>query len=203
MKFVSSSLLAAALLLSATFSSSRSALAQSAPAPSTTWTLDSNHTQSNFVVKHLTITNVRGAISNVKGTVVWDPRNPSKSSVEAVLDATTIDTQSAYRDKDLKGADWFNVEKYPTLTFKSTSVQRVGKGLKIAGTLSMAGVTRPVVLDATEPTAPQKGMQGGLVSALEAKTTVKRSEFNIGSKYPNAVVSDDIQITIDVEMDQK
>ena len=203
MKLLHTSLLATGLLLSTSFSSVHSAAAQAATAPSTTWTLDPNHTQSSFVVKHLSITNVRGAISNVKGTVVWDPKNLAKSSVEAVLDATTIDTQSAYRDKDLKGADWFNVEKYPTLTFKSTSVQRAGKGLKIAGTLTMAGVSKAVVLDAAEPTAPQKGMQDGLVSALEATTTVKRSEFNIGAKYPNAVVSDDIQITIDVEMDQK
>lgn len=193
MKIMYSSVLAAGLLL----------FGANAQAQSSAWVIDSNHTQATFVVKHLTITNVRGAISNVKGSVNWDPKDPSKDSVEAVLDVTTIDTQSAYRDKDVKGADLFNVEKFPTMTFKSTSVKRAGKGLKVSGNLTLAGVTKPVVLDVTEPSAPQKGMQGGLVSGLEATTTIKRSDFGFGAKYPNAIVGDEIQITIDVEMDQK
>jgi polyisoprenoid-binding protein YceI len=172
-------------------------------AQSSTWTVDPNHSQATFVVKHMAVTNVRGAISNIKGTVTWNPKDPSKDSVEAVLDTTTIDTQSAYRDKDLKGADFFNIEKFPTMTFKSTSVKRAGKGLKIFGDLTLAGVTRPVILDATEPSAPQKGMQGGLLSGIEATTSIKRSDFAFAAKYPSAVVGDDIQITIDVEMDQK
>ena len=135
--------------------------------------------------------------------VLWNPKDPSANSVEVTLDMTTFNTQSAYRDKDVKGADWLNVDKFPTLTFKSTSVQRAGKGLKIAGNLTLAGVTKPVVLEATEPTPPVKGMQGGLATAVEAKTTLKRMDFNIGSKYPSAVVGDEVVLTIDVEMDQK
>ena len=193
MKFNRLSLLNAELLLSASILS----------AQSNRWTIDPNHTQTTFVVKHMMITNVHGAVGGAKGVVVWDQKDPSQDSVEVVLDATTLDTQSAYRDKDIKGPDWFNVDKYPTLTFKSTSVERAGNGLKIAGNLTIAGVTKPVVLDATEPTAPVKGMQGGLASAIEAKTTIKRTDFNFGSKYPNAMVGDEIQITIDVEMDRK
>jgi polyisoprenoid-binding protein YceI len=173
-------------------------------AQSSTWAVDPNHSQATFVVKHMSVTNVRGAISSIKGTVTWDPKDPTKNSVEAVLDTTTIDTQSAYRDKDLKGADFFNVEKLPTMTFKSTSVKRAGKGLKIFGNLTLAGVTKPVVLDATEPSAPQKNPQGGgLLSGIEATTSIKRTDFGFAAKYPSAVVGDDIQITIDVEMDQK
>jgi polyisoprenoid-binding protein YceI len=115
----------------------------------------------------------------------------------------TVDTQSAYRDKDVKGADFFNIERFPTMTFKSTSVKRAGKGLKIFGDLTLAGVTKPVILDATEPSVPQKGMQGGLLSGIEATTSIKRSNFAFAAKYPSAVVGDDIHITIDVEMDQK
>ncbi len=189
---ISFSVLAAALLF-----------APIALAQSSTWTIDPNHSQATFVVKHMAVTNVRGAISNIKGSITWDSKNPSKNSVEAVLDTTTIDTQSAYRDKDLKGADFFNIEKFPTMTFKSTSVKRAGKGLKIFGDLTLAGVMKPVVLDATEPSAPQKGMQGGLLSGIEATTSIKRSDFAFAAKYPSAVVGDDIQITIDVEMDQK
>ena len=189
---ISFSVLAAALLF-----------APIASAQSSTWTVDPNHSQATFVVKHMAVTNVRGAISNIKGTVTWDPKDPSKDSVEAVLDTTTVDTQSAYRDKDVKGADFFNVEKFPTMTFKSTSVKRAGKGLKIFGDLTLAGVTKPVVLESTEPSAPQKGMQGGLLSGIEATTSIKRSDFAFAAKYPSAVVGDDIHITIDVEMDQK
>jgi polyisoprenoid-binding protein YceI len=195
MKIIQLSVLAVGLLASAPF----------APAQSTTWSIDSNHSQATFVVKHMLVTNVRGSISSTKGTVNWDPKDPGKSSVEAVLETATLDTQSAYRDKDLKGADFFNVEKFPTLTFKSTSVKRVGNGLKIYGDLTLAGVTKPVVLDATEPSAPQKNPNpqvGGVLSGLEATTSIKRTDFNFAAKYPNAVVGDDIQITIDVDMDQ-
>src|SRR6201998_118845 len=173
-------------------------------AQSSTWSIDANHSQTTFVVKHMAVTNVRGAISNIKGSVTWNPIDASKDSVEAVLDTTTIDTQSAYRDKDLKSEAFFNIEKFPTMTFKSTSVKRAGKGLKIFGNLTLAGVTKPVVLDATEPSAPQKNPQGGgLRSGIEATTSIKRSDFGFATRYPSAVVGDDIQITIDVEMDQK
>jgi len=174
-----------------------------ASAQNTTWTIDPNHTQATFEVRHMSLSNVRGAISNVTGTVVWDPNDPSKDSVHAVLSANTIDSGSAYRDKDIKGVDFFNVEKFPTFTFKSTSVKAFGKGLKVTGDLTLAGVTRSVVLDVTGPATPQKGMQGGLVTGMQATTTIKRTDFNIGTKYPNAVVSDEVKITIDIEMGQK
>ena len=180
------------------------ALAPTVVAQSSTWTVDPNHSQATFVVKHMSVTNVRGAISNIKGTVIWDPKDPGKDSVQAVLDTTTIDTQSAYRDKDLKSAAFFNVEKFPTMTFNSTSVKHSGKGLKVFGTLTLAGVNKPVILDATEPSAPQKNPQGGgLLSGIEATTSIKRSDFGFAAKYPDAIVGDDIQITIDIEMDQK
>ncbi|QHN05444.1 polyisoprenoid-binding protein [Granulicella sp. WH15] len=168
-----------------------------------TWTIDPVHSQANFEVRHLSVTTVRGAITNVTGTVVWDPKDPSKDKVDAVLDATTVNSGNAYRDKDVRGETLFNIEKFPTLTFKSTSASRSGKGVKVTGELTLAGVTKTVVLDVVGPAAPQKGQQGGLVTGLEATTTIKRADFNFGSKYPNAVVSDEVKITLDVEMDQK
>ena len=77
------------------------------------------------------------------------------------------------------------------------------KGLEVTRDLTLGGVTRSVVLDVTGPATPQKGMQGGLVTGIEATTTVKRTDFNLGTKYPNAVVGDEVKLTIDVEMDQK
>ncbi len=151
----------------------------------------------------MSVTNVRGAITNIQGTVVWDPKDPSKDRVEAVLDTTTINSANALRDKDVKAEGLFNVEKFPTMKFKSTSVKPSGAGLKVVGDLTLAGVTKAVVLDVTGPSAPQKGLQGGIVTGIEAKTTIKRSDFNFGGKYPNAVISDEVKITIDIEMDQK
>jgi len=179
------------------------ASALSSHAQANTWSIDSNHTQATFEVRHLMVSNVRGAISNATGTVLWYPKDPTKDSVNAVLSATTLNSGSDYRDKDLKGADWFNVEKFPSIVFKSSSVNAVASGLKVAGELTLAGVTRSVVLDVTNPPTPQKGMQGGLVTGMEATTIIKRTDFNFGTKYPNAVVSDEVKITIDLEMDQK
>lgn len=168
-----------------------------------TWTIDPVHTQATFVIRHMSVSNVRGAISNVTGTVTWDPKDPSRDVVNATLDAGTVNTGSDLREKELKGTDFFNIAKYPTLTFKSTGVKKIGDKLKITGNLTLAGVTKTVTLDADQPSAPQKGLQGGLVSGLSASTTVKRSDFNFGSKFPNAVISDEVKITIDLEMVQK
>ncbi|WP_433971334.1 YceI family protein [Tunturiibacter lichenicola] len=179
------------------------ASALSAAGESNTWSIDPMHTQATFEARHLSMTNIRGGISKVTGTITWDAKDPSKDSVNAVLIPATINTGSDYRDQYLKGGDFFNVGKFPTLTFKSTSVAPSGTGLKVIGDLTLAGVTKSVVLDVTGPAAPQKGMEGGLVSGIEATTTIKRTDFNFGSKYPNAMVSDEVKITIDLEMAQK
>ncbi|HLJ86668.1 MAG TPA: YceI family protein [Candidatus Angelobacter sp.] len=178
-------------------------LAGSAVAQSSTWTIDPAHSEAHFEVRHMSVSNVRGSIGGVSGTVVWDPANPANDSVNATLDVTTIDSGNSYRDKDLKTDAFFNTDKFKTIVFKSTSVTPSGSGLKIAGTLTIAGVTRPVVLDSTAPAAPQKGLQGGLVTGIEATITIKRADFNIGGKYPSMVISDDVKITIDAEMDKK
>ena len=178
-------------------------LAVPAFAQNSTWTIDPVHTQATFQARHLSVANVRGAISNVTGTVTWDPSNPSRDSVVATLDVNTINTASDYRDKTIKGEDFFNVAKYPKMTFKSTSVQKSGNGYQVLGDLTLAGVTKQVTLNVDGPSAPQKGMQGETVSGLSATTSIKRADFNFGSKYPDGVLSDEIKITIDLEMDQK
>jgi polyisoprenoid-binding protein YceI len=171
----------------------------SAFAQSTTWTIDKNHSQVNFSVKHALVSTVRGSISGVTGTVVWDEKDPTKSSVEATMDATTVSTTTEARDKHLKSADFFNVEKYPTLTFKSTSVTGASGKLQVIGDLTLAGVTKSVTLDVDGPSAPQKGQGGKLVTGFSATGKLKRSDFNFGSKFGAAAISDDVQFTIDVE----
>lgn len=174
----------------------------SAFAQSSTWTIDKNHAETTFKIKHMGVSTVRGSISGVTGTIVWDEKEPSKSSVDVTIDATTVSTNNAMRDKDLKSDHYFNVEKFPTMTFKSTSVKRVNGKLQVVGDLTLAGVTRSVTLDVDGPTAPQKGMGGKSVIGLSATTTVKRSDFDFAPKTPTMVLGDEVGVTIDVEADQ-
>ena len=103
----------------------------------------------------------------------------------------------------LLGTDFFNVWKYRRITFRSTSVKKSNTGYEVFGDLTIAGVTRSVVLEAENPAPPQKDMEGETVTGLSATTTIKRSDFNFGTKYPDRVVSDEIKIMIDLELNQK
>jgi len=140
----------------------------SALAQSSTWTIDPNHSQVNFGIKHLQVSTVRGSISGVTGNVIWDEKNPSKSSVEATINTTTVTTNNEKRDAHLKSPDFFNVEKFPTMTFKSTAVTSANGKLQVVGDLTLTGVTKSVTLDVDGPTPPQKGMGGKLVTGFSA-----------------------------------
>jgi polyisoprenoid-binding protein YceI len=179
-----------------------SMLAVPAVAQNRTWTIDPVHTQATFQARHLSITTIRGSISNVAGTVEWAPNDPSHDSVVATLDVKTVNTANDYRDKTLKGEDFFNASKYPRIIFKSTSVKKSAGGYEVFGNLTIAGVTKPVILEAENPAAPQKGMEGETVTGLSATTTIKRRDFNFGATYPITLVSDEIKITIDLELHQ-
>jgi polyisoprenoid-binding protein YceI len=177
--------------------------ATTAFAQTSSWTIDKNHTQVDFQIRHAAVSNVRGSIGNVTGTVIWDEKDLSKASVNATIDTTTVTTNNEARDKHLKSPDFFNVEKFPTMTFKSTSVARADGKLKVIGDLTLAGVTKSVTLDVDGPSAPVKGMQGGLVTGFSATGTIKRSDFGFGSKFGEPVLGDEVKFTIDVEADQK
>lgn len=174
----------------------------SAFAQNSIWTIDTNHAQADFQIRHMGVSTVRGSISGVKGTIVWDANDLSKSSVEATIDTNTVSTNNTYRDQDLKSANFFDVAKYPTMTFKSTSVRRANGKLQVMGDLTLTGVTKNVTLEVDGPVGPQKGMGGKTVIGLSATGVVKRSDFNFGSKYGSAMLGDDVQLTIDVEADQ-
>ncbi len=171
----------------------------SAFAQSSSWTIDKNHSQVNFAIKHAMVSTVRGSISGVTETVVWDDKDPTKSSVEATITSATVTTNNEARDKHLKSPDFFDVEKYPTLTFKSTSVSSVGGKLQVVGDLTLTGLTKSVTLTVDGPTAPVKGQGGKLVTGFSATGTLKRTDFNFGSKFGAAALGDDVQFTIDVE----
>jgi len=171
----------------------------SAFAQSSSWTIDPNHSQVNFAIKHIQVSTVRGSISGVTGTVVWDEKNLSNSSVQATINTATVTTNNEKRDGHLKSPDFFNVEKFPTMTFKSTAVTGTPGKLQVVGDLTLAGVTKSVTLDVDGPTPPQKSMGGKLASGFSATGKLKRSDFNFGPKFTEPALGDEVQFTIDVE----
>ena len=184
------------------------ALSLPAAAATSTWQIDPNHSAAQFAVRHLAISTVRGAFTKVSGTVQLDDKDVSKSSVDVTIDAASVDTRVADRDKDLRGDHFFDVEKYPTITFKSTKVEQVEAGkLKVTGDLTIHGVTKQVVLDVEGPTAPVKDPWGNQRAAANATTKINRQDFGVkwNAKMDSGglVVGDDVAITIDVELVQK
>ena len=163
------------------------------------WKIDPAHTAAQFAVRHLGISTVRGEFRKVSGSVNYDPADPSKSSLEATIDATTVDTRVDKRDDDLRGENFLDVKKFPTIVFKSKRAESAGPGkLKITGDLTIHGVTREVVLDADGPTTPIKDPRGNFHVGASASTKVNRNDFGV-SGAP-AIVGDEISITIDAEL---
>jgi len=181
------------------------AMALQSSAATTTWKIDPAHTAAQFAVKHMMISTVRGEFKGVTGTVIWDDQDVTKSSVDVTIDAKTVNTGEDKRDQDLRSANFFDVEKFPTLTFKSKKVEAAGAGkLKITGDLTMHGVTKEVVLDVEGPSAAVKDPWGMTRSAASATTKVNRQDYGVKWNKDldggGVVVSDSVTITIDLEM---
>ncbi len=171
----------------------------------TTYTIDPAHSSAQLSVRHMMISNVRGGFSSVKGTVEFDPANPSDASVDVVIDATTIKTLDDQRDAHLKSADFLDVEKYPTIEFKSTKVTANGDGEAIvAGDLTIHGVTKPVTLKVEGPTPEGKDPWGNIRVGASATTKIKRSEFgltwNAALETGGIMVSDELKIELEVQL---
>lgn len=174
-------------------------------AATSTWKLDPQHSSAQFSVRHMAISTVRGAFSKVTGTVLYDDQDPTKSSVDVTIDAATVDTREPARDKDLRSDHFFDVEHFPTMTFKSTKVEQVSTGkLKVTGNLTIRGVTKEVALDVDGPTAPVKDPYGNQRTAVNATTRINRQDFgvkwNATMDNGGVVVGDEVNITIDAEM---
>jgi polyisoprenoid-binding protein YceI len=179
-----------------------------APAATSTWQIDPAHSAAQFSVRHLGISMVRGAFSNVKGTINYDDKDVSRSTVDVIIDVTTVDTREPDRDKDLKSDKFFDVAHYPAMTFKSKKVEQAGPGkLKVTGDLTIRGVTKEVVLDVEGPTAPVTDPWKNQRAAVTASTKINRQDFGVkwNATLDNGgvVVSDEVSINIDVEMVQK
>jgi len=182
-------------------------LLASAILPAATWQIDPAHTSAQFAVRHMMVSTVRGEFSNIKGTVAYDLAAPASASVDVTIDATTVNTREAKRDADLKSPNFFEIEKYPTITFKSKRVEPAGPGkLKVTGDLTIHGVTREAVLDVEGP-SPELNMRGMARTGAMATTKINRKDFgmnwNRALDSGGVVVGDEVSITIDVEMTRR
>jgi polyisoprenoid-binding protein YceI len=171
------------------------------------WVFDSAHTSAQFSVKHMMVSTVRGAFSKVTGSVHLDDTDVTKSSVEATIPVDTIDTREPKRDGHLKSPDFLDVAKFTTITFKSSKVTPGAPGkLLIEGTLTIHGVSKPVVLD-TEITPEVKGMGGRASRGVSATTKINRKDFGLVWNKPletgGVLVGDEVTIQIDAELNPK
>ncbi len=169
------------------------------------WRIDPLHSSAQFSVKHLMISTVRGQFGGVKGTVVYDPKNPAAASVEATIDCTTINTGEPKRDADLKTAEFFDVKKYPVMKFKSKRVEAAGAGkLKLTGDLTINAVTREVALDIEGPSAQIRDAQGRDKVGVSGVTKISRKEFGILYnpilETGGVTVSDEVSIILEIEL---
>jgi polyisoprenoid-binding protein YceI len=170
-----------------------------------TYTIDPAHTSIGFKVKHLMITNVKGVFEKFKGTVIIDEKDISKSKVDVSIEMSSVNTNIAKRDDHLRSPDFFDVARFPTMTFVSTKVEKAGTDtLKVTGNLTIKGVSRQVILSVDGPTGEIKSPQGDVKRGASATTTINRQDFGVSwSKKLDGgglVVADDVYISIDTEL---
>ena len=170
----------------------------------TTWNIDPVHSVAEFKVKHMMISNVKGQFTRVKGVLALDEIDLTNSHVEASIEAPSINTRDAQRDAHLKSADFFDVETFPTLSFKSTRIGRIGDGeLAVAGDLAIHGITRNVVFTVEGPTPPAKDPWGNTRVGLSATTKINRKDFgltwNSALETGGILVGDEVTITLDAQ----
>jgi polyisoprenoid-binding protein YceI len=173
-------------------------------ASTTTWNIDPAHTMAEFKVKHMMIANVKGHFSKVSGVLTLDESKLANSRVEATIESGSIETRDAQRDAHLKSEDFFHVEKFPTLQFKSTNISIVRDGeLSVEGDLTIRGVTRKVHFQVEGPTPPAKDPWGNTRVAVSATTKINRKDFgltwNAALETGGILVGDDVTITLEAE----
>lgn len=169
-----------------------------------TWNIDPVHSVAEFKVKHMMISNVKGHFTGVSGKLTRNEADHTKSQIEATIDATSINTREPQRDAHLKSADFLDVEKFPTLSFNSTGITRVGEDeLTVQGNLTIHGVTRKVTFAVEGPTPPAKDPWGNTRIGLSAITKINRKDYglnwNAALETGGILVGDEVTITLDVQ----
>jgi polyisoprenoid-binding protein YceI len=170
----------------------------------TTWNIDPAHSGVHFSIKHLVVATVRGQFDKVAGSVSIDPSHPARTSVHAVIDASSINTREPQRDAHLRSPDFLDVERFPTIEFRSTKVTRADDGYAVTGDLTIHGVTRSVVLAVEASDAEVRDPHGTVRRAATATTRINRKDFgltwNVALEAGGFVVGDELRIEIDVEL---
>jgi polyisoprenoid-binding protein YceI len=184
------------------------ALTASSFAFASTWDIESGHAAANFSVKHLGISSVNGTLGDVTGKVEVDDKDVTKSKVEASVDLKGVNTKQPKRDDHLRSPDFFDVEKFPTLTFKSTKVEKgEGSKLKITGDLSIHGVTKSVVLDGELSGEVANPFSGAKTRGFQGMTMVNRKDFgltwNKTLEAGGLLVGEEVKVVIDAEVVKK
>lgn len=179
----------------------------SAFAQTSNWNIDPAHSTAQFTVRHLAISNVTGSFTKVTGSVVLNEKDMTQSQVSASIDVSSVDTRVEARDKDLRSPNFFDVEKYPTIEFKSKRIVSSGGKLQVIGDLTIHGTTHEVTLDVDGPTPELTDPWGNSRRGLSATTTINRKDFNLAYnnllKTGEAVVGDNVKIQIDAEIVKK
>lgn len=185
----------------------REGTARTLPAAAAEYEIDQSHSQVLFKVKHLGISTVTGRFRDFAGTITYDPRNPAAARARATIKTASIDTDNDRRDNHLRGADFFEAEKYPEITFTAGRLREArGDGFELDGTLTMRGVTRPITLD-VEKVGPARGPDGRERMAFNATTTLDRTQYGLtwsrATEAGGLVVGNDVQIVLELETIRK
>lgn len=187
-----------------TTSTATNATAALATASVPRYAVDASHSSVGFAVRHLMITNVRGEFSEFAGTFGYDPTRPEQTKLDATVQLASINTREPKRDAHLRSADFFDVERFPVMTFASTSARRHGDGVEVLGNLTIHGVTKPVTLVLSDITAPQADPWGNQRIGAAARATISRAEFgmtwNAVLEAGGVAVSDTIKIEIEASL---
>lgn len=169
-----------------------------------TWAIDPGHSHVGFSVRHMMVSNTRGSFEKFSGTIVGDPDHPAGAKIDVTIDAASLNTQNPKRDDHLRSADFFDVAKYPTITFQSKRVDKRADGsLRVIGDLTMRGVTKEVVLDVDGPTP---AIQVGAATRIGASATTKLNRRDFGLTWNRVLeaggvtVGDEVKITIELEL---
>jgi polyisoprenoid-binding protein YceI len=183
-------------------------LATPAFAAPTAYEIDSAHSAATFSVKHMMVSTVRGEFGKLTGTVTLEGNDWKTAKVDATVDATTINTREPKRDAHLKSPDFFDVAKYPTLSFKSTKVEAGASGYKLSGDITIHGITKPIVFDVQTPSKEWKGLSGKQIVGTSATAKLNRKDFGLNWNRPleaagGMLVGDEVTITLDLELVKK
>ena len=174
----------------------------------TQWQIDPAHSAAHFSVRHLMISNVRGEFTKVSGNAVLDPTDPPKSTLEVIIDATSIDTREPQRDEHLRSADFLDVANHPTITFRSKKITPAGTDhYKVTGDLTIRGVTREVTFDVEGPVAPVKDPYGNIRTGVSATAKINREDFglvwNALTEAGGVMVGDEVSLSFEAELIQQ